>query len=141
MLPHTYDSVCDAECNECNGERVAPHSFVVEWSMDDDHHWHACALCDAKADHAEHIYDGVTDQICNVCDFARYLVGDVDNDGDKDSSDAIYLLYRVIFGAGNYPTYQPLDFSGDGNLDSMDAIYLLYNVIFGDATYPLRSER
>lgn len=141
MLPHTYDDVCDIDCNECGGQRVAPHAYAAEWSTDDAYHWHACALCGDMADHAEHVYDDATDLICDVCDFARYLVGDVDNDGDKDSSDAIYLLYRVIFGAGSYPTYQPLDFNGDGDVNSMDAIYLLYNVIFGNATYPLHSER
>ena len=64
-----------------------------------------------------------------------YLKGDVDNDGDVDLDDAIYLLYYVNFSA-TYPVNQPVDFNGDSKEDLDDAIYLLYHVNFS-ATYPL----
>lgn len=66
-----------------------------------------------------------------------YVIGDVNGDGQKNSNDAIYLLYNVIFGNASYPVSQPCDFNGDGTKNSNDAIYLLYHVIFGGTSYPL----
>ena len=64
-----------------------------------------------------------------------YLKGDVDNDGDVDLDDAIYLLYHVNF-KETYPVNQSVDFDGSGAADLDDAIHLLYHVNFKD-TYPL----
>lgn len=69
---------------------------------------------------------------------SEVLPGDVDNDGDVDSDDAIYLLYSVLFGEEGYPLSQEGDFDGDSDTDSDDAIYLLYHVLFGEEGYPLR---
>ena len=63
--------------------------------------------------------------------------GDVDNDEDVDSDDAVYLVYNVFFGDGDYPVKQSLDFDGDGRETTDDAIYLLYYIYFGAESYPL----
>ena len=63
------------------------------------------------------------------------IPGDVDNDGDVDLDDAIYLLYHVNF-KETYPVGQSVDFNGDGGDDLDDTIYLLYHVNFKE-TYPL----
>ncbi|MBQ8623939.1 MAG: InlB B-repeat-containing protein, partial [Oscillospiraceae bacterium] len=65
------------------------------------------------------------------------LRGDLDDDGDVDNIDAIYMLYSVVFGEGDYPLNQSGDFNGDKLVDNNDAIYLLYHVIFGAVDYPL----
>ncbi len=62
-------------------------------------------------------------------------LGDLDENGEVDLSDAIYLLYYVNF-PSNYPINQSVDFNNDGNSDLNDAIYLLYHVNF-PANYPL----
>ena len=62
-------------------------------------------------------------------------LGDLDENGEVDLNDAIYLLYYVNFPA-NYPINQSVDFNNDGNSDLNDAIYLLYHVNF-PANYPL----
>lgn len=63
--------------------------------------------------------------------------GDADDNGVKESDDAIYLLYSVLFGSENYPLTGDCDYDADGDVDSDDAIYLLYNVLFGGDSYPL----
>ena len=64
------------------------------------------------------------------------LRGDLDDDGDVDNEDAIYMLYHTIFD-NQYPLNQNGDFNGDGSVDNNDAIYLLYHTIFGAQDYPL----
>ena len=135
-LGHTYDSVCDADCNVCGEVREAPHDYAEAWSNDDTHHWHVCELCGVTTDLGEHVYDDEHDMICNDCEYARYMLGDVDNDNDVDAQDAIYLLYEVFFGEVSYPVVQPLDFDGNGTEDSDDAVYLLFYVLYPE-TYPL----
>ena len=81
-----------------------------------------------------HEYENGT---CIRCGEPKYLVGDLDNDGDKDSDDAVYLLNAIMFGTDLYPVNQPMDFNGDSKINSDDSVYLLYNVFFGDDDYPL----
>lgn len=69
---------------------------------------------------------------------AQYQRGDVDRDGDVDSSDAVYLLRYVLFPA-SYNIEDPVataDFTGDGFVTSDDAVYLLRHVLF-PSEYPL----
>ena len=63
------------------------------------------------------------------------LRGDVDENGEVDINDAIYLLYHVNF-PSTYPIRQKADFDSSGSVDINDAIYLLYHVNF-PSTYPL----
>lgn len=65
------------------------------------------------------------------------LRGDADGDGKLTVSDAVYLLYNIMFGDTKYPLAQAADFDGDGQVNSSDAIYLLYNIMLGDKKYPL----
>ena len=64
-----------------------------------------------------------------------YTPGDVDENGEVEISDAIYLLYHVNF-EEDYPVHQAVDFDGNGKLEISDAIYLLYHVNF-EEDYPL----
>ena len=135
---HSYDGVCDDDCNVCGAYREAPHAFGEAWDINDERHWHTCQLCGLVADNEAHVYDNDDDMICNVCEYARYLLGDVDDDGDVDGDDSIYLLNHVFFGADLYPVRQPLDYNGDGRVTSDDSVYLLYHVFFGEyGEYPL----
>ena len=61
--------------------------------------------------------------------------GDVNEDGNVDSADAIYLLRHTIR-ASSYPINQSADMNGDGKTGSADAVYLLRHVIRSDK-YPL----
>ena len=63
------------------------------------------------------------------------LRGDVDENGEVDINDAIYLLYHVNF-PSTYPIRQEADFDSGGSVDINDAIYLLYHVNF-PSSYPL----
>ena len=83
-----------------------------------------------------HIYEENGNE-CVDCGQARITLGDTDGSGDVNSSDAIYLLYNVMFGEEDYPLSQRSDFDGNGIVNSSDAIYLLYSVMFGEEDYPL----
>ncbi len=76
-------------------------------------------------------------EVAGVIYVHDYVSGDIDGKEGVDAKDAIYLLYNVFFGDGQYPVDQPCDFNGDDTVDASDAIYLLYHVFFGDKTYPL----
>ncbi len=76
-------------------------------------------------------------EVAGVIYVHDYVAGDIDGEEGVDAKDAIYLLYNVFFGDGQYPVDQPCDFNGDDTVDASDAIYLLYHVFFGDKTYPL----
>ena len=65
--------------------------------------------------------------------------GDVDENGEVNTDDAIYLLYNVMFGDEDYPVNQECDFDGNGTVNTDDAIYLLYHVMFGGEDYPLHN--
>lgn len=84
--------------------------------------------------------DGVTVQMLNEALRGSQNGGDADANGVKESDDAIYLLYNVLFGSEDYPLTGDCDYNANGVVDSDDAIYLLYNVLFGAADYPLYSD-
>lgn len=65
---HTYDSVCDSDCNVCGAVREAEHKFSTVWSKDASGHWHACSKCGAKADIGKH-YPGpaATEEKAQLC--------------------------------------------------------------------------
>lgn len=70
---HSYDSVCDGECNLCGATREAAHKFSEAWTMNYEGHWHACLLCGAKDELRDH-YPGPAateeaDQICLTCGY------------------------------------------------------------------------
>ena len=66
-----------------------------------------------------------------------YVLGDADGNEKITTDDAIYLLYNIMFGDGDYPVNQKCDFDGNGKVNTDDAIYLLYHIMFGEEDYPL----
>ena len=66
-----------------------------------------------------------------------HRTGDVDDNGDVDFDDALYLARYTIFGESMYPLL------ADGNVDNIngvdfdDALYLARYTIFGESMYPL----
>lgn len=70
---HTYDSVCDPDCNVCGAVREAGHKFSEAWTKNYEGHWHACLLCGARDETRDH-YPGPAateekDQICLTCGY------------------------------------------------------------------------
>ena len=72
---HTYDNVCDPDCNVCGATREAAHNFSTQWSKDYTGHWHACAKCGEKADAADH-YPGpaATEEKAQLCLTCGYVM-------------------------------------------------------------------
>lgn len=70
---------------------------------------------------------------CDNCSFTREpILGDVDDNGLVNASDAVYLMYFTLYGQEEYPIYQKCDFNASGITESDDAVYLLYHALFGD---------
>ena len=130
---HTYDSDYDLVCDTCGYERECPHSQTYVEMVDSGCHVRVCSYC-GYSEMEAHILDNGE---CIDCGYMALVKGDVDNDGDVDSDDAVYLVYNVFFGFEDYPVKQKLDFDGDGQETTDDAIYLLYFIYFGEASYPL----
>ena len=133
---HTYDDGYDLVCDTCGYERECPHTDTYVEMRDDTCHAHICKNCGFEKIE-EHVYGDEFNVYCKECGYMNALKGDVDNDGDVDSDDAVYLVYNVFFGSEDYPVAQILDFDGDGQETTDDAIYLLYFIYFGEASYPL----
>ena len=57
-----------ATCEICGGKygEHADHSFSLNWSTDDERHWHECTLCNGKTDEADHA-DENKDHKCDTC--------------------------------------------------------------------------
>ena len=133
---HTYDDGYDLLCDTCGCKRECPHPDTYVKELNDMFHVHICHVCgDERIE--EHIYGDEFNVYCKECGYMNALKGDVDNDGDVDSDDAVYLVYNVFFGSEDYPVAQILDFDGDGQETTDDAIYLLYFIYFGEGSYPL----
>ena len=112
------------------------HTNTKTESLDDTYHALVCTNC-GHVVMEEHIFDDIYDVDCNECEYKRPLRGDVDNDGDVDEDDCVYLIYSVFFGTIEYPVYQNLDFDGDGIVCSEDGVYLLRYIYYGAGEYPL----
>ena len=161
LTAHDFDNACDTTCNGCSFTRTINHDYsVAEKTL--LQHWMKCSVCgeideNTRGNHGhdnacdttcdecgyvrqvpDHVYDNDQDLICNECNFEReapYTPGDVDENGEVDLNDAIYLLYHVNF-SDTYPVNQSVDFDSSGTVDLNDAIYLLYHVNF-PVSYPL----
>lgn len=116
--------------------KICDHPEVTYVMVDELHHNIVCTCCGYVVEEV-HAYDNNSDCKCNYCGYERYLRGDVDNDNDVDSDDAVYLVYNIFFGGAEYPVVQGLDFDGDGLETTDDGIYLLYFIYFGEKSYPL----
>lgn len=64
---------------------------------------------------------------------------DLNQSGETDTNDAVYLLLNVMFGETDYPLPAgvDVDFNGDDEVDTNDAVYLLLHIMFGEVDYPL----
>jgi hypothetical protein len=132
---HQYYNTCDADCNVCGAVREIEHTPCETWGHDDSQHWLDCSVCGMTLESHEHIYDGRFDQICDTCGYRRILRGDMDDDGDVDYDDAVYLLLYTYF-PERYPLNQAGDMDGNGVIDSDDAIRVLQYAESPDL-YPL----
>ncbi len=72
----------------------------------------------------------------SVDEESAVVQGDFNASGSITASDAIYLLYYVLFGGEDYPLNSYADLNGDGSISSDDAAYLLYNALYGEEEYP-----
>ena len=67
-----------------------------------------------------------------------FVPGDLDENGEIDINDAIYLLYYTFF-PDDFLMNQQVDFNGDRTIDINDAIYVLYYTFFPE-DYPLTKD-
>ena len=70
--------------------------------------------------------------------------GDANGDGKINGDDAIFVLYRTVFGVDKYPTDKDLDYNNDDKVNKNDAVYLLYHTIYNSIypnKYPLYPEK
>lgn len=75
LKTHTYDSVCDPECNVCSEKRSTEHTFTKVWSKDYSGHWHECTKCGEKKDLAKHIAGpAATEQQAQECLTCGYIL-------------------------------------------------------------------
>ena len=67
---HTYDNVCDPECNTCKATREIQHN-TTGWHHSWEGHWRSCTLCKAKLDFGNHFAGPAAteeqDQLCLTC--------------------------------------------------------------------------
>lgn len=68
LTTHTYDNVCDPDCNVCGFVREASHTFSTVWSKNAQGHWHVCTKCGEKTDMGNH-YPGpaATEEQAQIC--------------------------------------------------------------------------
>ena len=68
LADHTFDSVCDPDCNVCGAVRDAGHTYSAAWSKNSREHWHACTRCGDKKDIGSH-YPGpaATEEKAQLC--------------------------------------------------------------------------
>lgn len=70
---HTYDNVCDPDCNICGATRDVKHNFSATWSKNASGHWHACTKCGEKKDMGNHFPGPAATeeeaQICLTCGY------------------------------------------------------------------------
>lgn len=74
---------------------------------------------------------------CTDSHAAELILGDMDDNGEVNSNDAIYLL-RHTLAPLNYPLSQSGNVNGEGGVTSDDAIYLLRHTL-APSQYPLLS--
>lgn len=77
IVEHSYDSVCDADCNECGKDRVPPHNVIDTWVTDGESHWHECSGCDLVTDKTAHTGGTATCTEQAKCSVCNTLYGEI----------------------------------------------------------------
>ena len=93
------------------------HIVDIQWTYNDEYHWHICQNCDEKFN------------------YTKTILGDLNDDSLVTDKDAVYLLFAMYF-PSDYPRNQLMDFNKNNSISSDDAIYLLYYIYF-PKLYPL----
>lgn len=72
---HTYDSICDPDCNVCGLTRQVEHKLIPGWSKNASGHWRVCsnAGCKLQLEFGKH-YPGPAatesaPQVCLTCNY------------------------------------------------------------------------
>ena len=73
LADHTYDNMCDPECNVCGIMRTISHQYKTEWIMTINDHWQECSICSHKQNLGAHIPGSAATesdpQLCTVCGY------------------------------------------------------------------------
>ena len=117
---HTYDDVCDSQCNVCGEERAA---HIYDNLCDDQ-----CNECGTIRE-IEHSYgDG---KVCNICGYKNYTPGDINDSGAQPDLDDVVVLAQVVAGWQNVTHNEAaLDVNGDSDV-TLDDVVLLAQFVAG----------
>ena len=101
---HTYDNRCDTTCNECGITREINHSYHI--TMNENEHYHECAICHEQFHFEAHQYSSPCDRICYVCNYEREnIVHTYSNDCDIDCDYCFYKRSDIVHTYSNNCDY------------------------------------
>lgn len=70
---HSYDDLCDPDCNVCGYRTETAHSYDEDWQSDESGHWSVCILCHKEGEAQPHVPGAEATeeeaQLCSVCGF------------------------------------------------------------------------
>lgn len=71
---HSFDDLCDPDCNVCGYKTDAAHSWDEDWQCDETGHWSECVLCGEIGEPQDHVpgeeATELASQVCTLCGFA-----------------------------------------------------------------------
>ena len=68
---HSFDNICDPDCNKCGYQSFLSHSYSGTWLSNDEGHWDVCTICQEQSAVEPHIPGpgAAGTQICIACNF------------------------------------------------------------------------
>jgi len=145
-------TVCGAKKEETL-PKTDDHSYGDWQELNEEQHFHQCAVCE-KVEEAAHRWgagvltqpptedaDGVVTYTCTDCGAEKCLStsdmipGDIDGNFVVNRDDVVQLLLHVSM-PDAFPIAVPADFTGDGTINRDDVVQLLLHVSMPDA-FPL----
>ena len=90
---HSYDDLCDPDCNVCGYRTETAHSWDEDWSCDETGHRSVCVLCGEESEVQEHVpgeeATELAAQLCEVCgwELAARLEHTHESDGQWQTSE------------------------------------------------------
>ena len=122
--PHAYDNACDTNCNLCNETRDTKHSYkatVINPTCNTDGSTtYTCRHCgDSYTESIPatgHTYDNACDADCNVCGAIRQVPHHVYDDAYDATCNECGEVREV--------PERPGDANGDGNVNARDLVLL-----------------